>query len=158
MNFFSGLQHPSNSKKQYSSHSNEKELLRISELKNELNSLKNLFREEVIQKKNFEEALKNERKKYSKEIDESLNLRKIAKEISEENEKIKGRLESTLFENSVLKTQLDELLEKRNLILKNKEIENDNIPLTLLNKIQNLEMKKDEIEGKEVVLELEVIK
>ena len=158
MNFFSGHQNHTNSKKQYNFHSNEKELLRISELKNELNSLKNLFREEVLKKKYFEETLKNERKKYTKEINESLNLRKITKDLSEENEKIKIRLESTLFENSVLKTQLEELLEKKNMLFKNEEIQNDNIPLMLLNKIQNLEMKKDYSEGKKVVLELEVIK
>ena len=158
MNFFSGHQNHTNSKKQYNFHSNEKELLRISELKNELNSLKNLFREEVLKKKYFEETLKNERKKYTKEINESLNLRKITKDLSEENEKIKIRLESTLFENSVLKTQLEELLEKKNMLFKNEENQNDNIPLMLLNKIQNLEMKKDYSEGKKVVLELEVIK
>ena len=158
MNFFSELQHHSNSKKQYSSNYNEKELLKIRELKNELNSLKNLFREEVLKKQNLEEALKNERKKYTKEINESLNLRKIAKDLSEENEKIKIRLESSLFENSVLKTQLEELYEKKNFLLKNEEIQNDNIPLMLLNKIQNLEMKKDYSDGQKVVLELEVIK
>ena len=151
MNFFSELQHHSNSKKQYSSHYNEKELLKIHELKNELNSLKNLFREEVLKKQNLEEALKNERKKYTKEINESLNLRKIAKDLSEENEKIKIRLESSLFENSVLKTQLEELYEKKIFLLKNEEIQNDNIPLMLLNKIQNLEMKKDYSDGQKVV-------
>ena len=87
-----------------------------------------------------------------------MNLRKIAKDLSEENEKIKIRLESSLFENSVLKTQLEELYEKKIFLLKNEEIQNDNIPLMLLNKIQNLEMKKDYSEGKKVVLELEVIK
>ena len=154
MNFFSGLYQHQNSKIQHNF--NEKELLKIHELKNELNSLKNLLKEEVAKKKVFEEDWKNEKKKNNAEINDSLYLRRINKELSEENENIKNALESTIFENSVLKTQLEELLEKKNIFLPNEEIEKNNIPLILLNKIENLEMKRDFSEGKNVLSELEV--
>lgn len=155
MNFFRGINQTRKCKKH--ENFNEKELLRINDLKNELKFLKNLLNDETSKRRHVEEELKLIRSKNLNEIIENMNLKKSMKDLVEENEKIKQKIHSVVFENSVLKNQIGEFFEKVPNSIKEQDLEG-NLTLSLLNKIENLEMKKDYGESKKMVLELEVRK